>query len=105
MSARKSIKFRTKTLESTNNVARTLFQNSLNMKGANIRDLLQDNIKTTFREVINNVASPIASKRKYSSILNENRGNYEAVDLSVDLCCEESKDDSEQTHKKIRMSV
>ena len=75
------------------------------MKGANIRDLLQDNIKTTFREVINNVASPIASKRKYSSILNENRGNYEAVDLSVDLCCEENKDESEQTHKKIRMSV
>ena len=86
-------------------VARTLFQNSLNMKGSNIRNLLQDNIKTTLREVINNVASPIANKRKYSSILNDNRRNYEAVDLSVDLCCANEEDDSEQNHKKIRMSV
>lgn len=104
LSARKSIKFRTKSSESTK-VARTLFQNSLNMKGANIRDLLQDNIKTTLREVINNVASPIANKRKYSNILNDNRRNYEAVDLSVDLCCADEEDDSEQKHKKIRMSV
>ena len=104
LSARKSIKFRTKSSESTM-VARTLFQNSLNMKGSNIRNLLQDNIKTTLREVINNVASPIANKRKYSNILNDNRRNYEAVDLSVDLCCANEEDDSEQRHKKIRMSV
>ena len=104
LSARKSIKFRTKSSESTM-VARTLFQNSLNMKGSNIRNLLQDNIKTTLREVINNVASPIANKRKYSNILNDNRRNYEAVDLSVDLCCANEEDDSEQNHKKIRMSV
>ena len=104
LSVRKSIKFRTKSSESTM-VARTLFQNSLNMKGSNIRNLLQDNIKTTLREVINNVASPIANKRKYSNILNDNRRNYEAVDLSVDLCCANEEDDSEQRHKKIRMSV
>ena len=88
-------------------VARALFQNSLNMKGANIRDLMQNNIKTTLKEVINNVASPIANKRKHSkhsTILNDNRGNFEAVDLSVDLCRADDEDDSVPKHKKIRMS-
>lgn len=86
-------------------VARALFQNSLTMKGANIRDLMQDNIKTTLKEVINNVASPIANKRKHSTILNDNRGNFEAVDLSVDLCrADDADDDSVPKHKKIRMS-
>ena len=102
LSARKSIKYKAKSSESIK-VAKTLFQNPLSTKGANIREILQDNIKTTLKEVINSVASPNAGKRKYSNILNENRGNYEAVDLSVDLCCED--DDSVQNPKKIRMSV
>ena len=102
LSARKIIN-KTKTLESKK-VARRLFENSL--KGSNIRDLLHDNIKTTLK-VIENVASPmspITNKRKYSNILNENRGNYEAVDVSVDLCSS-TKDDSVQQHKKFRTSV
>ena len=105
LSARKSANFKTKTSESTT-VARALFQfPPLNMKGPNVRDLMQDNIKTTLKEVINHVASPIANKRKQSNILNDNRGNFEAVDLSVDLCREDDEDDDVPKQKKIRMSV
>ena len=104
LSARKSANFKSKTSESTT-VARALFQNSLKIKGPNVRDLMQDNIKTTLKEVINHVASPIANKRKQSNILNDNRGNFEAVDLSVDLCRADDEDDDVPKQKKIRMSV
>ena len=101
LSARKSANFKIKTSESTT----ALFQNSLKIKGPNVRDLMQDNIKTTLKEVINHVASPIANKRKQSNILNDNRGNFEAVDLSVDLCRADDEDDDVPKQKKIRMSV
>ena len=104
LSARKSANFKTKASDSTT-VARALFQNSLKIKGPNVRDLMQDNIKTTLKEVINHVASPIANKRKQSNILNDNRGNFEAVDLSVDLCRADDEDDDVPKQKKIRMSV
>ena len=108
LSARKILRPKSRTVENKN-IARPLFKvatlgSSISLQGSHIRDKLQENVKN-IKEVLDSLPSPkTISKRKYSAILNDNRGNYEAVDLSIDLCCV-AEDQYDRQHKKLRMSV
>ena len=86
LSARKN---RSRTLpELSNNptLARSLFPQA---NSPSVKDKFHENF-TSIKEVLEAFPSPrTLGKRKLSSsqIINDNRGNYEAVDLDVDLCC------------------
>jgi len=97
---------KTKALDQPRNSSRQLFKNSPFRDGVQTR--LQDNIQS-IRDVFEETfQSPRrSSKRKFSCILNENRQNFEAVDLSVDLCFRPSEENEiiSSSNKKLRMSV
>jgi len=74
-----------------------------------VRDKLQENVQS-FKEILDSLPKrkDSTTKRKFSSIMNDNRLNYEPVDLSVDLCCdvsEDANDSTEQLHKKLRINL
>ena len=73
-----------------------------------VRNKIQENFKS-LKEVFDNIQSPtkVTSKRKFSCILNENRTNFEKVDLDVDLCFHplEEIETTGPNNKKLRMSV
>jgi len=72
----------------------------------NIREKLEENVQSLKEVLVDNLPKRKESttKRKFSIIMNDNRANYEPVDLSVDLCCgiveDASNDSTEQSHKK-----
>ena len=109
LSARKN---KSRTLEVVGNtqppLARSLFPYATLGSPINhiVKDKIQENVKS-IREVLDAFPSPRSfGKRKLSSyIINENRGNYEAVDLDVDLCCNSLDDEELVVSKKLRMSV
>ena len=77
----------------------------------NIREKLEENVQSLKEVLVETLPKRKESttKRKFSIIMNDNRANYEPVDLSVDLCCDviedAHNDNTEQSHKKLRMSV
>lgn len=115
LSARKSLSLpvgaKLPPTDSSRIAARQLFEYSTlnnSFKGS-VRDKLQENVQS-FKKILDSLPKrkDSTTKRKFSSIMNDNRLNYEPVDLSVDLCCdvsEDANDSTEQLHKKLRMSV
>ena len=74
-----------------------------------VRNKIQENFKS-LKEAFDIIQSPTkntSTKRKFSFILNDNRTNFEKVDLDVDLCFSplEEIGTSGPHNKKLRMSV
>ena len=106
LSARKINPSKVRTLDSPRTSSRQLFKNSPFREGVQTR--LQDNFQSIKDVIEETFQSPRkSSKRKFSCILNENRQNFEAVDLSVDLCFRLSEENEliGNSNKKLRMSV
>ena len=105
LSARKN-RSRTLPAELSSNppLARSLFPLA---NSPSVKDKFHENVRS-IKDVIDALPSPRTfGKRKYSSslIINDNRGNYEPVDLTVDLCCDSIETEEVSCSKKMRMSV